>query len=277
MLGHGAVALQRCASKLRACAESARQVLRPRGHAIRAEQLNCGRAAHTGRATDAQCTSVSSSDAAGLPAATQRRRKWSAASWPTGGRARTAGAATASVLCLPLSYRLGSSDTDALATCIAAMGKRHFTACCTKRSVAAVPDRNCLCDIAHCTSLFSGARALCTAALPERGSGGAGNRRVEHNRGSYRTHELCALPQPVFGAELRCLSAISMRECSLAVQRSACCVHSCHQIRRCGGAGNCRVKHNRGVCRTRDACAVLRLAFVRSYGFYARFQCADAA
>jgi len=28
-----------------------------------------------------------------------------------------------------------------------------------------------------------------------------------------------------------------MRECSLAAQRGACCVHSCHQIRRCGGAG----------------------------------------
>ena len=28
--------------------------MRPRGHVIRAEQLNCGRAAHTGRATDAQ-------------------------------------------------------------------------------------------------------------------------------------------------------------------------------------------------------------------------------
>ena len=29
-----------------------------------------------------------------------------------------------------------------------------------------------------------------------------------------------------------------MRECSLAAQRGACCVHSCHRIRRCGGAGN---------------------------------------
>jgi len=144
MLGHGAVALQRCASKLRACAESARQVLRPRGHAIRAEQLNCGRAAHTGRATDAQCTSVSSSDAAGLPAATQRRRKWSAASWPTGGRARTAGAATASVLCLPLSYRLGSSDTDALATCIAAMGKMHFTVCCQAKRGCSAGQKLCV-------------------------------------------------------------------------------------------------------------------------------------
>ena len=93
------------------------------------------------------------------------------------------------------------------------MGKRHFTACCTKRSAAAVPDGNCVCHFAYSTSLFSEARALCTAVLPERGSGGAGNCRVEHNRGLCRTHELCALPRPVcvrsYGAcaRFRCANA----------------------------------------------------------------------
>ena len=80
-----------------------------------------------------------------------------------------------------------------------------------------------------------------------------------------------------FRSELRLLCTVSMRGCRLAVQRGACCVHSCHQIRRCGGAGNCRVKHNRGVCRTHELCAVPRLVFARSYGVYARFWCENAA
>ena len=35
------------------------------------------------------------------------------------------------------------------------------------------------------------------------------------------------------------------------------------------GAGNYRVEHNRGLCRTRDAFPLPRLVFVRSCGIYA--------
>ena len=45
----------------------------------------------------------------------------------------------------------------------------------------------------------------------------------------------------------------------------------------CGGAGNCRVKHNRGLCRTRDPFAVPRLVFVRGYGACTQFRCVGAA
>ena len=67
-----------------------------------------------------------------------------------------------------------------------------------------------------------------------------------------------------------------MRGCSFAVQRDACCVHSWHRVHRCG-AGSCRVKHNRGLCRTRDPFAVPRLVFVRGYGACTQFRCAGAA
>jgi hypothetical protein len=45
----------------------------------------------------------------------------------------------------------------------------------------------------------------------------------------------------------------------------------CHQIRRCGGAGNCRIKHDRGYCRTRELLALLRLVFGRPCGVYTRW------
>jgi hypothetical protein len=68
-----------------------------------------------------------------------------------------------------------------------------------------------------------------------------------------------------------------MRGCGGAAQRGACCVHSCHRIRRCGGAGNCRVKHNRGSCRLYELFALPWLVFVLPYYAYARWRCAGAA
>ena len=41
--------------------------------------------------------------------------------------------------------------------------------------------------------------------------------------------------------------------------------------------GNCRVKHNRGLCRTHDPFAVPRLVFVREHGACTRFRCVSAA
>ena len=41
-------------------------------------------------------------------------------------------------------------------------------------------------------------QALCTAASPERGYGGAGNCRIKHDRGFCRVHELFALPRLAF-------------------------------------------------------------------------------
>ena len=60
--------------------------------------------------------------------------------------------------------------------------------------------------------------------------------------------------------------AIAMRGCSGAAQRGACCVHSCHRIRRCDGAGNCRIKHSRVFCRAQELFGLPRLVFVRNYG-----------
>jgi hypothetical protein len=48
------------------------------------------------------------------------------------------------------------------------------------------------------------------------------------------------------------------------------CVCSCRWIRRCGGAGNCRIKHDRGICRTRELFALPRLVFVRPCGVCTR-------
>ena len=51
-----------------------------------------------------------------------------------------------------------------------------------------------------------------------------------------------------------------MRECSLAVQRGVCYVHSCHQIRRYGGAGIAELNTTEAyACRTRDLFALPRL------------------
>jgi hypothetical protein len=44
----------------------------------------------------------------------------------------------------------------------------------------------------------------------------------------------------------------------------------CHQIRRCDGAGNCRITHDRGYCRTRELFALPRLVFVRPCGVCTR-------
>ena len=47
--------------------------------------------------------------------------------------------------------------------------------------------------------------------------------------------------------------------------------------RRCGGAGNCLNKHNRGSCRTHDPLAARRLVFTWPCGAYARSRCVSAA
>ena len=67
-----------------------------------------------------------------------------------------------------------------------------------------------------------------------------------------------------------------MRGCSGAAQRAACCVHSCHRIRRCGGAGNCRIKHDRGFCRVHELLALPRLVFRWPDGVYALSRCVGA-
>ena len=78
-------------------------------------------------------------------------------------------------------------------------------------------------------------------------------------------------------AFLRYLEAIAMRASSGAARRAACCVHSCRWIRRCDGAGNCRIKRDRGYCRVRELFALPRLVFVWPYGACARSSCVDAA
>ena len=40
-------------------------------------------------------------------------------------------------------------------------------------------------------------------------------------------------------------------------------MHSCRWIRRCDGAGNCRIKHDRVFCRVHELFALPRLAFAR--------------
>ena len=44
----------------------------------------------------------------------------------------------------------------------------------------------------------------------------------------------------------------------------------CHQIHGAGGAGNCRIKHDRGICRVRELFALPRLVFVRPCGVCTR-------
>ena len=80
-----------------------------------------------------------------------------------------------------------------------------------------------------------------------------------------------------FRAALRCLHTITMRGCSGAAQRAGCCVHSCHRIRRCGGAGNCRIKHDRGFCRAHELLTAARLACGCSCIILRRSQYARAA
>jgi hypothetical protein len=96
--------------------------------------------------------------------------------------------------------------------------------------------------------------------------GNAGNSWIEHDLGLCRTNGLFALPRLAcvrsYGdhARLRCANAAAL----LSGARG--CVHSCCQIRTCGGTGNCWIKHDRGLCRTHGLFALPRLAPVRSFG-----------
>jgi hypothetical protein len=53
-------------------------------------------------------------------------------------------------------------------------------------------------------------------------------------------------------------------------------MRSCRWIRMCDGAGNCRIKHDRGFCRARELFALPRLVFVRHFGACTRLRCVSA-
>jgi hypothetical protein len=56
----------------------------------------------------------------------------------------------------------------------------------------------------------------------------------------------------------------------LCAQWGMWCVCSCHWIHRCGGAGNRRIKHDRGFCRVHELFALPRLGFVGPCGVCSR-------
>ena len=63
------------------------------------------------------------------------------------------------------------------------------------------------------------------------------------------------------GTDRRRASAVA-----ISTARPAACLPFLSKPRRCGGAGNRRIKHDRGFCRVHELFALSRLAFVRSYG-----------
>ena len=122
---------------------------------------------------------------------------------------------------------------------------KHNRGLCRTRDPFAVPRLVFVRGYGACTHfrcvgaalLFSGARAAYTAATGFTGVWRRWQLIAELSTPETHARSVCCAAA-CFVAELHCVCAIPMRGCSFAVQRGACCVHSWHQIRRCGGAGN---------------------------------------
>jgi len=91
--------------------------------------------------------------------------------------------------------------------------------------------------------LLNGARAVCTAAT------GFADVAALQLPSLSTTEAFAARTIRLLCRDLFCSgAALRMRDSDAWVQlccsAGACCVHSCHRIRRCGGAGNAEFKHN---------------------------------
>ena len=75
----------------------------------------------------------------------------------------------------------------------------------------------------------------------------------------------------VFWPRSRCMDAATL----FSETRALCTAAS--PERGCGGAGDCRIKHDRGICRARELFALPRLVFVLPYGVCTRSRCVGAA
>ena len=177
----------------------------------------------------------------------------------------------------------GTRFTDVTAQAICRV--EHNRGLCRTRDPFAVPWLVFVRGYGACTHfrcvgaalLLSGARAVCTA-----GTGFAGVAALAIAELSTTEAFAARMIRLLVCGLFSCVAMMHVHNSDAWVQ--LCC--SAGRVLRaqlppdsqvCGGAGSCRVKHNRGLCRTRNPFAVPRLVFVRGYGACMRCGCVGAA